>query len=107
MGVVAYAPKPRLVNYVCWWRVESLHILSSFYRTIVHQVLRRSGKEEKILVVVKKRSGHHCSTAVVVVSLVLWEGLTTEKADFLYRDLSAILPQHGLPTIRQCGINVR
>lgn len=72
---------------------------------ICHQVLRRSGDEEKILVIARKRADHVCDASLIVVNIVLWEGISQERADFLYNHLSTVLPQHGVPTVRRCGIN--
>ena len=76
-----------------------------FFSCICHQVLRRSGDEEKILVIARKRADHVCDEALIVVNIVLWEGISQERADFLYNHLSTVLPQHGVPTVRRCGIN--
>lgn len=72
---------------------------------IARWVLRRSGDEEKILVIARKRADHVCDEALIVVNIVLWEGISQERADFLYSHLSTVLPQHGVPTVRRCGIN--
>ena len=72
---------------------------------VINQVIRRSGKEEKILVLAKKRVDHVCETSLIVTNIVLWEGVNQARADNLYKHLSTVLPQHGVPTTRRCGIN--
>lgn len=72
---------------------------------IARWVLRRSGEEEKILVIARKRADHVCDASLIVVNIVLWEGISQERADFLYSHVSTVLPQHGVPTVRRCGIN--
>ena len=71
----------------------------------LNQVLRRSGEDEKILVIARKRVDHVCDTSLIVVNIVLWEGIGKDRADYLYNHLSTVLPQHGVPTSRRCGIN--
>ena len=73
--------------------------------SLVNQVIRRSGEDEKILVIARKRADHVCDTSLIVVNIVLWEGISQERADYLYKHLSTVLPQHGVPTARRCGIN--
>ena len=69
------------------------------------QVLRRTGTEEKVLVLVKRRQEHQCKTSVVVAAIVLWDGLSKDRADLIYREAKEVVPQHAMPTYRRCGIN--
>lgn len=80
-------------------------LFSLFLIMLMLQVIRRSSEEEKILVIARKRADHVCDTSLNVVNIVLWEGIAKERADFLYKELSTVLPQHGVPTTRRCGIN--
>ena len=68
-------------------------------------MLRRTGTEEKVLVLVKRRQEHQCKTSVVVASIVLWDGLSKDRADLIYREAKEVVPQHAMPTYRRCGIN--
>ncbi|XP_074647636.1 uncharacterized protein LOC141903420 [Tubulanus polymorphus] len=68
-------------------------------------IIRRSGPEEKVLVVVRHRSGHFCETAVIIVSIVAWEGVPSQQADDLYSFLTRVLPVYGNETERRCGAN--
>ncbi|PFX14640.1 Methylcytosine dioxygenase TET2 [Stylophora pistillata] len=72
---------------------------------IARWVIRRSSDQEKILVIARKRTDHVCDSTLTVVNIVLWEGITQERADYLYKALNTMLPQHGVPTARRCGIN--
>ncbi|XP_070543987.1 methylcytosine dioxygenase TET2-like isoform X2 [Ptychodera flava] len=72
---------------------------------IAKWVIRRSGPEEKVLCVVRHRSGHYCQTAVIIVAIVAWEGVHSEKADNTYSWLTDKLSKHGQPTVRRCGTN--
>lgn len=46
-----------------------------------------------------------CDSAVIVVVIVAWEGVVAQQANDLYDFLINTLPQHGLETDRQCGLN--
>ena len=46
-----------------------------------------------------------CNVVLTVVNIVLWEGMSKDRAYYLYEHLSTVLPQHGVPTVRRCGIN--
>ncbi|EDO42832.1 predicted protein, partial [Nematostella vectensis] len=72
---------------------------------IARWVIRRSGNDEKVLVLVRKRPGHHCSMALVVTSVVIWEGISEERGHSLYKELSGLIPENAAPTIRRCGLN--
>jgi len=51
-------------------------------------VIRRSSADEKLLLVVKNRRGHKCEHSWIVICIVLWEGVLSDEADFLYTMLS-------------------
>ena len=69
------------------------------------QILRRSGPEEKVLCVARPRRGHRCQTAVMIVSIVVWEGVPAELANNIYDHMRHELPVNGLETERRCGLN--
>ena len=71
----------------------------------VLQILRRSGPEEKVLVVARPRRGHRCSTAVIIVSIVVWEGVPEAMATDMYDHMCKTLPTNGIETERRCGLN--
>lgn len=72
---------------------------------IAKYVIRRSGEEEKLLVVTKHRKGHTCPNSWIVVSIVAWEGVRGDLADYSYDNLRHKLANFGKDTQRQCGTN--
>jgi len=60
-------------------------------------VIRRSSTDEKLLLVVKNRRGHKCEHSWIVICIVLWEGVLSEEADFLYTMLSQKLNKCVFP----------
>ncbi|XP_031563601.1 methylcytosine dioxygenase TET2-like [Actinia tenebrosa] len=72
---------------------------------IARWVIKRSGPQEKVLVVARKRTSHQCDLAYLVCSIVIWEGIPRAEADSLYRELTNVIPENGLPTARRCNYN--
>ncbi len=68
-------------------------------------IIRRSGEDEKVLCVVRVRPGHSCATAVLVVSILLWDGIPVTVATDLYELLRKVLPKGGVTTNRRCAMN--
>lgn len=60
---------------------------------------------EKYLCVTRKRPGHFCDAAYIIVAIVAWEGVTTDRADSLYTYLVSMLTKYGMETDRRCGTN--
>ncbi len=69
--------------------------------------MRRSKLSEKYLVIVKQRIGHFCNYAIIVVSIVAWEGVSQPMADNAYDVLRDNLGNHGRETKRRCGANAQ
>ena len=80
-------------------------ILVALQTTVMLQIIRRSGPEEKVLCIVRPRPGHYCSTAVMLISCVIWEGVPQSQADELYDYVRYAVPKYGFETERRCGTN--
>ena len=100
-----YHPPPPSPGSLYSEELQFVGLLNVIFPLFMYQVIRRSGEDEKILVIAKKRADHVCDASLIVVNIVLWEGISQERANFLYGHLSTLLPQHGVPTVRRCGIN--
>ena len=57
------------------------------------------------MVIVRERKGHYCEDRVIVVSIVIWDGITTENASNLYKRLTFLLNEHATMVTRRCGSN--
>ena len=55
------------------------------------------------MVVTKHRRGHDCATAWIVVSIVMWEAIPADMADFAYTKLSYKMGTFGFATQRRYG----
>merc|ERR1712142_1197625 len=78
---------------------------SSLGCPIAKWIIRRQDETEKILVIVRQRPGHHCASAVVVCSVVVWEGVPSYASDMLYDRIRHIICEMGVPTLRRCASN--
>ncbi|KAI0226796.1 hypothetical protein LSAT2_022746 [Lamellibrachia satsuma] len=68
-------------------------------------IIRRSGPDEKVLCIVRPRPGHYCCTAVMLISIVIWDGVPKSQADQLYDYVRCVVPKYGFETERRCGTN--
>jgi hypothetical protein len=82
------------------------YFFSSFLQYSL-QLLKRSGPHEKVLVIVRKRASHQCDLSYLVCSIVIWEGLPTTRAESLYKELTNVIPENAMPTVRRCCYNDR
>lgn len=57
------------------------------------------------MVIVRQRPGHRCQTAVMIISIVVWDGIPETQATSLYDYLRNTLPENGFETERRCGTN--
>ena len=55
----------------------------------------------------RHHKGHTCDRQYCVVSIVLWEGLSSQRSSLVYRQLTDLLPKYGNPTQRRCESNER
>lgn len=69
--------------------------------------MRRSSKDELFLAIFRLHEGHTCSEKYSVISIVLWDGISNERAYAIYRQLTDTLPKYGIPTARRCATNER
>lgn len=67
--------------------------------------MRRSSKDELFLAIFRLHEGHTCSEKYSVISIVLWDGISNERAYAIYRQLTDTLPKYGIPTARRCATN--
>ncbi len=68
-------------------------------------IIRRSGDQEKVLALFRKRPGHVCHFSHLIVSLVVWDGISKEKSNELRSFLMLTLPYEATPLDRGCGKN--
>lgn len=68
-------------------------------------IIRRESKEELFLAVYRHHKGHVCDESYTVISIVLWDGLSEARAMQLYKQMTDILPNYGMPTPRRCEKN--
>ena len=55
----------------------------------------------------RRHKGHTCDRQYCVVSIVLWEGLSSQRSSLVYQQLTDLLPKYGNPTQRRCESNER
>ena len=68
-------------------------------------IIRRMSLEEKYLVVTRERTGHQCQYQWMVLSIIAWEGVPSNIADFAYNHISDTIAKHGKSFSRQCEFN--
>ena len=70
-------------------------------------VIGRPSKEELFLVLYRHHEGHTCKENYTAISIVLWDGISHDRAKQLYKQLTETLPVYGIPTCRRCATNER
>ena len=68
-------------------------------------IIRRMSLVEKYLVVTRERTGHQCQYQWMVLSIIAWEGVPSNIADFAYNHISDTIAKHGKSFSRQCEFN--
>jgi len=68
-------------------------------------IIRRTNEDEHFLVLYRHHKGHVCTGSYTVISVVLWDGLSKARTMQLYKQMTDVLPRHGLPTSRRCESN--
>ena len=65
----------------------------------------RRTPEEDVLIVAQRHAGHSCDYTLTVKSIVVWEGVSKQRADEAYHVTKTHLPESEAFLLRRCAQN--